>query len=87
MTEMAAAQIMLDDGIGILRTLPSPEPEAVERFRLQARILGAPWPEPMPYGEFLRTLDPTRPQRLRCSGELGTRPSMAHRRSSPNKPR
>ncbi len=57
MTGMAAAQIMIDGGTGILRTLPPASDEAIRTFRRQAAALREPWPESMPYGEFLRTLD------------------------------
>ena len=43
MTGMAAAGLMLGAGIGILRTLPAPDPQAVERFRRQATALEVPW--------------------------------------------
>lgn len=57
LTGMAAARLMIDGGSGILRTMPPAEPRAIERFRLQGEALGVTWPEGMPYGEFLRTLD------------------------------
>ncbi len=57
LTGMAAAQLMLDAGIGILRTMPAPDPGAMKRFRREAKAVGVPWPDGMRYGEFLRTLD------------------------------
>ena len=57
LTGMAAAQLMLEHGSGILRTMPPARPEAVARFRRQAQVLGAPWPAEQPYGLFLRSLD------------------------------
>ncbi|MCU1524135.1 MAG: ribonuclease [Microbacteriaceae bacterium] len=57
MTGMAAAKLMLDAGVGILRTMPAPDAEAVERFRRQAEALGSPWAEGVAYGEYLRSLD------------------------------
>lgn len=57
MTGMAAADLMLRGGSGILRTMPPAEPAAVERFRRQAAALGVPWEEGVTYGAFLRTLD------------------------------
>jgi exoribonuclease R len=57
MTGMAAAQLMLDGGVGILRTMPAPFADTVERFRRQVAALGCPWPESQPYGEYLRGLD------------------------------
>src|SRR5699024_6996845 len=57
MTGMAAAQLMLSRGAGILRTMPPAEPSAVTRFRRQAEALGTPWPPDQAYGAFLRSLD------------------------------
>ncbi|MCS6710647.1 RNB domain-containing ribonuclease [Brachybacterium sp. EF45031] len=64
LTGMQAARIMLDDGAGILRTMPPAEDRAVERFRRQARALGAPWEDGVPYGEFLRSLTWEDPRHL-----------------------
>src|SRR6185295_4765253 len=44
LTGMSAARIMLDAGIGVLRTLPAAEPDAVEELRVVARGLGVDWP-------------------------------------------
>ncbi|ACU85412.1 exoribonuclease R [Brachybacterium faecium DSM 4810] len=57
MTGMAAAQLMLEHGAGILRTMPPAEQTAVDRFRRQSEALGHPWPEQQSYGEHLRSLD------------------------------
>ena len=54
-----AARIMLDAGVGVLRTMPPPSPETVERLRMHARGLGVAWPETTGYAEFVRSLDPT----------------------------
>lgn len=62
MTGMAAAAIMLDGGIGILRTMPDPAAEDLRRVRASARALGIRWPEEMAYPELIRSLDPTNPQ-------------------------
>ncbi|MDQ2755062.1 MAG: RNB domain-containing ribonuclease, partial [Actinomycetota bacterium] len=64
MTGMAAARIMLDGGIGLLRTMPAPEEAAVARFRRQTLALGVEWPQGEPYGELLRRLDRTDPLHL-----------------------
>jgi exoribonuclease R len=56
MTGMAAASLMLDAGIGILRTMPEPDAAAFETFRLQTAALGRPWTTGT-YGEYLRELD------------------------------
>ncbi|WP_225753886.1 RNB domain-containing ribonuclease [Actinotalea sp. Marseille-Q4924] len=64
MTGMAAAAMMLDGGVGILRTMPAPDARTVTRFRRQALALGVAWPEGTPYGEVLRGLDPADPRQL-----------------------
>lgn len=64
MTGMAAAKIMLDGRVGILRTMPPPDQERLERFRRQVDALGAPWPADLDYGEYLRSLDPADPKHL-----------------------
>jgi exoribonuclease R len=57
LTGMAAAELMLAGGVGILRTMPPPSDEAAATFRAQTDALGRPWALDMPYGEYLRTLD------------------------------
>jgi exoribonuclease R len=57
MTGMAAAKVMLDGGIGILRTMPAPFDDTLEHFRAQVAAIGCPWPTGQPYGEYLRSLD------------------------------
>jgi len=61
LTGMAAADIMLRGGTGLLRTLPPPDPGEVTRLRLTARALGVPWPEALPHPAFIRGLDTSRP--------------------------
>ncbi|GHG73584.1 ribonuclease R [Streptomyces griseocarneus] len=58
MTGMAAAQLMLGAGTGVLRTLPAAPESAVARLRRVARALGVTWPETMPYAVVVRALDP-----------------------------
>ncbi|GAB1516483.1 RNB domain-containing ribonuclease [Actinophytocola sp. KF-1] len=64
LTGMAAAKLMLDAGIGILRTLPDPENGAVKWLRRSARSLGITWPKNMDAAELLAGLDPARPEAL-----------------------
>jgi exoribonuclease R len=64
LTGMAGAAMMLDGGVGVLRTMPEPTSEAVRRFRHAARGLGVEWPEGMPYGDLVRGLDRTNPRHL-----------------------
>lgn len=64
LTGMVAAEMMIEGGVGILRTMPVPTQEAVARFRREVRALGEDWPQDMAYGDFLRTLDKTDPAHL-----------------------
>ncbi|RKE18862.1 RNB domain-containing ribonuclease [Streptomyces sp. TLI_171] len=60
LTGMAAAELMLDAGLGLLRTLPAAPESAYARLRRVAAALGVDWPEGMPYPELIRSLDPAR---------------------------
>ncbi|MDO5663157.1 MAG: RNB domain-containing ribonuclease [Brachybacterium sp.] len=71
LTGMEAARIMIEGGIGILRTMPAPEDEAVDRFRRQARALQVEWPDSVGHAEFLRTLDWTAPRHLALLNQAG----------------
>ncbi|MBX3092833.1 MAG: RNB domain-containing ribonuclease, partial [Cryobacterium sp.] len=64
LTGMAAATIMLDGGVGILRTMPEPNRDSIDWFRRRAAALGTPWPESIAYGDYLRSLDPDDPKQL-----------------------
>jgi len=64
LTGMAAAALMLEGKVGILRTMPAPDAQAVEAFRMQTVALGKPWGEDMAYGEYLRRLDTADPKQL-----------------------
>lgn len=61
---MGAAEMMLAGQIGILRTMPPPDPRSLQRFRRQAAAAGVPWPHDTRYGDFLRTLDRANPRQL-----------------------
>lgn len=63
MTGMAAATLMLDAGIGILRTMPQPDADAFDAFRHQTEALGRPWTSGR-YGDYLRDLDRADPMTL-----------------------
>lgn len=64
LTGMAAARIMLDAGVGVLRTMPAPDAEAIGAFRERTRALGLPWGEDLDYGAYLRAVDPSDPRGL-----------------------
>ncbi|KQR82771.1 ribonuclease II [Arthrobacter sp. Leaf337] len=64
MTGMAAADLMLEGKVGILRTMPSPDERSLLHFKRQTNALGKPWDGRASYGEYLRSLDPTDPRQL-----------------------
>nr|WP_208096018.1 RNB domain-containing ribonuclease [Paenarthrobacter sp. MSM-2-10-13] len=64
MTGMAAAQMMLDGKVGILRTMPAPDDRSLLHFKRQTSALGKPWDGQVSYGEYLRTLDASDPKQL-----------------------
>jgi exoribonuclease R len=60
-TGRCAAAIMLEGGVGLLRTLPPASPEDVERIRRLAPALGVEWPADAGPGAVIAALDPSRP--------------------------
>jgi exoribonuclease R len=62
LTGRAAASIMLTGKIGLLRTMPSPDPQAIERLRVAAHGLGIDWPAALTVGQLLASLDPEQPK-------------------------
>ncbi|MCS3441598.1 RNB domain-containing ribonuclease [Microbacterium phyllosphaerae] len=63
MTGMAAASLMIEAGIGILRTMPQPDEKSFDAFRHQTEALGRPWTTGR-YGDYLRELDRADPMTL-----------------------
>jgi exoribonuclease R len=61
LTGFAAASLMIEAEVGILRTLPPAPEDAVRRLRRTARALGIDWPNTMDHPDFIRSLDPSRP--------------------------
>jgi exoribonuclease R len=61
LTGIAAAELMLKGGVGILRTQPAADDRAIKRLRRQALALSVTWPEAMSYPDFVRSLDPSIP--------------------------
>jgi len=59
LTGMAAAHLMVQAGVGIVRTLPPPDPRALDRLRTTARALAIDWPATLDYPGFIRSLDPS----------------------------
>jgi exoribonuclease R len=64
LTGMAAAHLMTQARVGLLRTLPKPEAWAIERLRRTATALGIAWPVELSYPEFIHSLDPTQPRHV-----------------------
>ncbi|MFF3642020.1 RNB domain-containing ribonuclease [Streptomyces sp. NPDC002564] len=62
LTGMAAAELMIASGTGILRTLPTAPDGAVGRLRRTADALHIDWPHHMPYARLVRSLDPRLPR-------------------------
>ncbi|MEA2475807.1 MAG: hypothetical protein QOC87_6 [Actinomycetota bacterium] len=61
LTGMAAADIMIRGGVGLLRTMPAPDEQTVVLLRRSAAALGHEWPASTSYPDFVRTLDPSHP--------------------------
>ncbi|MFF9620567.1 RNB domain-containing ribonuclease [Streptomyces griseosporeus] len=74
LTGMAAAELMLAHGTGILRT-QVPRPGKLEELHNTANALHIDWPQHMSYAERVRSLDPAEPRNaafLRaCTGLMG----------------
>jgi len=64
LTGMAAAQLMMRAKVGLLRTLPAPEPAAIARLRRTAAALQLAWPEAQTYPDFIRSLDPAQARHI-----------------------
>ena len=70
MTGMAAAGLMLEKRVGLLRTLPPADAKQVARLRRVAEALGVEWREPV--GELIRSLDPLQPRHAALLEEAAT---------------
>jgi exoribonuclease R len=62
LTGFGAASLMVAAKVGLLRTLPPPDPRDVQRLRRTAKALEIAWPADQLYPEFIRALDPTDPK-------------------------
>jgi exoribonuclease R len=81
LTGMAAASLMVYGRVGVLRTLPPPDGQDVQRLHRTAKALRIDWPAEQMYPDFIRSLDPSRPNHaamvlastrlLRGSGYVG----------------
>lgn len=61
LTGFGAASLMVYARVGLLRTLPPPDPRDVQRLHRTARALRIEWPAEQLYPDFIRSLDPTKP--------------------------
>lgn len=57
LTGIAAAQLMVKAGVGLLRTLPPARSRDVRRLRRVAKALDIHWPEEISYPDLIRNLD------------------------------
>lgn len=64
LTGFAAARIMLEAKVGILRTLPPAEEQAIAKLRRSVNALGVEWPRSVTYPDFVRSLSPGHPREL-----------------------
>jgi exoribonuclease R len=64
LTGMCAARLMLDGGLGILRTLPDPDEHTVHALQRAARALGVAWPHDALPGDVLAALDRSKPHHV-----------------------
>lgn len=71
MTGMAAAELMIDAKVGVLRTMPQPDEQAFARFRRQTEALGRPWTSGR-YGDYLRGLERADPMTLPVLEQAGS---------------
>lgn len=60
LTGMAAGDMMIEGRIGVLRTMPAPGEDELDEFRRRVAALGTSWPSGVRYGDYLRSLDPSR---------------------------
>jgi exoribonuclease R len=52
---------MVEAKVGVLRTVPPADPRDVDRLHRVARALQIDWPDSTAYPDFIRSLDPARP--------------------------
>ena len=64
LTGMTAADMMLDAGVGILRTLPMSDSDALGRLRASAKALGIAWSRDDEPAAVLAELDPSNSRHL-----------------------
>ena len=72
LTGRCAAALMLEGGVGLLRTLPPARPEDVDRLRRLAPALGVDWAPDAGPGTAIAGLDPSRPDHAAFLEEAAT---------------
>lgn len=72
LTGICAAALMLDAGVGVLRTLPMAPKSAVRRLRSLAPSLGVAWPDHLQVGDVLAGLDVSDPRHAAFTNEAAT---------------
>jgi exoribonuclease R len=58
---MEAARLMIETGVGIVRTVPPPRTEQVQRLQRSAAALGVAWPDGARWSDVVRGLDRATP--------------------------
>ncbi len=61
LTGTVAGELMLDGGIGVLRTMPPADPRDLARLRRTAAALGIEWRGEVDYAQLMAALDPAEP--------------------------
>ena len=69
LTGICAARIMVDAGVGVLRTMPPARSEDYARLRRVAAALGIAWPDARSYPELVPTLNASEPAHLAFMGQ------------------
>ncbi|GAA3179749.1 RNB domain-containing ribonuclease [Blastococcus jejuensis] len=72
LTGRCAAALMLEAGVGLLRTLPPARPEDVDRLRLLAPALDVAWPPGTAPGQVISGVNPARPAHAAFLEEAAT---------------
>lgn len=72
LTGMCAASLMIEAKVGLLRTLPPAESDALASIRRTAAALGIEWQADRPIGALLAELDPNAPTTLVLMTEATT---------------
>lgn len=72
LTGIVAAHLMVDGGVGVLRTLPPADRYRVDRLRRVAKALDIAWPGDVEYPELIRSLDARLPAHAAFLAEATT---------------